>query len=137
MTRQINGAPAGAPSDYSEMSPAEGQDTGSAVLSCAVRKGSVFFPQKRPALSEAATRQKKGRMAMNRQRRTELRTVISKLNEIAAALENIKDDEEMYFDNIPENLQSSMRAEESEEAIDSLEEAIDLVEKAAESLREI
>ena len=42
-------------------------------------------------------------------------------------LENVLYNEEDAYDNIPENLQSSWRAEESEEAIDVLTEAIDLL----------
>ena len=43
-------------------------------------------------------------------------------------LEDIKNDEEDAFFNMPENLQGSMRGMESEEAIDSLEEAIEYLE---------
>lgn len=42
-------------------------------------------------------------------------------------LENIKSDEECYYDNIPENLQYSRRAEDSEEAIDNMDEALNLL----------
>ena len=73
---------------------------------------------------------------MNKARRKELETVISNLNEIQGKddlyacineLEKIRDDEQDYYDNIPENLQYSQRAEASEYANDSLDEAIDLL----------
>ena len=73
---------------------------------------------------------------MNKARRKELETVISNLNEIQGKddlyacineLEKIRDDEQDYYDNIPENLQYSQRAEDSEAAIDNLEEALDLM----------
>ena len=76
---------------------------------------------------------------MNKARRKELETVISNLNEIQGKddlyacindLEKIRDDEQDYYDNIPENLQYSQRAEDSEAAIDNLEEALDLINEA-------
>lgn len=44
-------------------------------------------------------------------------------------LEDIKSEEEDAFDNMPENLQSSVRGMESEEAIDMLEEALGYLEE--------
>ena len=44
-----------------------------------------------------------------------------------AILEDVLYAEEDAYDNIPENLQGSWRAEESEEAIDALNDAIDLL----------
>lgn len=76
---------------------------------------------------------------MNKARRKELEPVISNLNEIQGKddlyacindLEKIRDDEQDYYDNIPENLQYSQRAEDSEAAIDNLEEALDLLNEA-------
>ena len=76
---------------------------------------------------------------MNKARRKELETVISNLNEIQGKddlyacindLKKIRDDEQDYYDNIPENLQYSQRAEDSEAAIDNLEEALDLINEA-------
>lgn len=73
---------------------------------------------------------------MNKARRKELAEVIQKLNQVRdksdlyneiSTLEDIKSDEESYYDNIPENLQYSQRAETSEEAIDNLDEALDLL----------
>ena len=45
-------------------------------------------------------------------------------------LDNLKDEEQDYYDNIPENLQYSQRAEDSEAAIDNLDEALDLLNDA-------
>ena len=76
---------------------------------------------------------------MNKARRKELSDVIRGLNTIQDkddlyswinTLDNIKDDEQDYYDNIPENLQYSQRAEDSEEAIEQLEEALDLLNEA-------
>lgn len=73
---------------------------------------------------------------MNKLRRKGLGQVINGLNTIQDrddlyslinTLDNIKYDEESYYDNIPENLQYSQRAEDSETAIENLEEALDLL----------
>ena len=73
---------------------------------------------------------------MNKARRQELSDVIRGLNRIQDTddlyawintLDSIKDDEQSYYDNIPENLQYSQRAETSEAAIDNLEDALDLL----------
>lgn len=79
---------------------------------------------------------------MNKMRRTELLDLIKELRtfqdkeDIYAAintLENIRDDEENYYDNIPENLQSSQRAYDSEYAIDNMNDALDVLNDAYDS----
>lgn len=73
---------------------------------------------------------------MNKARRKELSNVIRGLSILQdkndlyswiSTLDNIKDNEQGYYDNIPENLQYSQRAEDSEQAIEYLEEALDLL----------
>ena len=73
---------------------------------------------------------------MNKARRKELSKVVNELNRIKDkdalydcinTLESIRDDEQDYYDNIPENLQYSQRAEDSEAAIENMEEALDLL----------
>lgn len=81
---------------------------------------------------------------MNKQRRKRIENVIRKielvkteinnsseyLQNIKKELEDILYEEENYFDNMPENLQGSMRGEAAEEAIDYLTEAIDSIDDA-------
>ena len=67
---------------------------------------------------------------MNKERRKRLRRVVGmleseKLCEALAELEDVLSDEEFAFDSMPENLQYSMRGEESQECIDAMESAID------------
>lgn len=62
---------------------------------------------------------------MNRERRKALRQWNRKAEELKSELEGILWDEQDYYDNIPENLQFSERAEASEEAIGQMEDAID------------
>lgn len=79
---------------------------------------------------------------MNKMRRKDLTGIIKELrtyhdnDDIYAVinnLENIRDDEESYYDNIPENLQSSQRAYDSENAIDNMNDALDFLNDAYES----
>ena len=74
---------------------------------------------------------------MNKQRKAEIKTQIERLNIIINGVQKILDDETDYFDNIPENFQSSLRVDTSEEAIDQLTEAIDDLNEAIECLKSI
>lgn len=54
----------------------------------------------------------------------------SHLQEYYSILEDIKNDEEEYYDNMPENLQGSMRGMDSEEAISNIDDALEVLEQA-------
>ena len=69
---------------------------------------------------------------MNKQRRIAIAEIQDKLSEIRELLEGVKDEEECYLENIPENLQGSERYERAEEAVYNLEEAISSIEEAIE-----
>ena len=76
---------------------------------------------------------------MNKNRRKELMEWATKASEwvsqgeaLRDELENICSDEQDYFDNMPENLQGSMRGMDSEEAIDTMNEAIEGIDNAIE-----
>ena len=80
---------------------------------------------------------------MNKNRRNELMEWVKKADawitqgeELKSKLENICSDEQDYFDNMPENLQSSMRAMDAEEAIDAMNEAIASMDSAIEAAEE-
>ena len=62
---------------------------------------------------------------MNKNRRDKLKTIILALDEMIAKLNVIYNEEQFAFDNIPENLQESLRAEAMEEGLETLEEVID------------
>lgn len=74
---------------------------------------------------------------MNKQRRCEINTEIARLQWVATNLNKIKGDEEYSYDNIPENLQGTLRASFSEDAINSLDEAIENINNAIDNLSEI
>ena len=62
---------------------------------------------------------------MNNSRKKELDKLCEQIEDIKYKLDIIREDEQTYLDNIPENLQSSERYETAEEAVDALENAVD------------
>lgn len=74
---------------------------------------------------------------MNKERREKIHTQIDYLERIKDNFDMILSDEECYFDNMPENLQGSIRGEESENAIDILTDTVDTLEELINSLNEI
>ena len=74
---------------------------------------------------------------MNKQRKAEIKTQIMRLNDLINDVQKILDDENDYYDNIPENLQASLRADISEETIDQLTETIENLNGALECLTSI
>lgn len=74
---------------------------------------------------------------MNKQRRMEIKNIIAELENIKTKLDNVFSEEQYAFDNMPENLQYSMRGEESQEAIDYMSEAVSNIEEAIDQLEGI
>ena len=60
-------------------------------------------------------------LSTKRQRRAAVRNIIQQL-------ERVKDNEEFYMDNIPDNLQGSIRFESAEICVSNILEAIELLE---------
>lgn len=71
---------------------------------------------------------------MNNKRRAAIRAIAAKLKQLSEEIESIRDDEQDYFDNMPENLQGSERGEIAENAIDALDEASSNLEEAIGNL---
>lgn len=71
---------------------------------------------------------------MNKARRKSIEEITNKIYELKEKIEMLQDEEQEYFDNMPENLQGSERGEIAENAIGSFGEAIDYLENAIESL---
>lgn len=67
---------------------------------------------------------------MNKARRKAINEIYEQITDLRELLEFIKDEEEEYKDNIPENLQGSERYEKSEEACENLDSAICSIEEA-------
>lgn len=67
---------------------------------------------------------------MNAERRKALAEIQDRISDICSDLEAIKDEEDEYMENIPENMQSGERYEKAEEAVNALESALDSLEEA-------
>lgn len=74
---------------------------------------------------------------MNKQRRQKIREVRKEIKNCKDNLQKILDEEQDYFDNMPENLQGSMRGSDSEDAIDTMESCIEDLENVIKELTEI
>ncbi|WP_285947093.1 hypothetical protein, partial [Thomasclavelia cocleata] len=73
---------------------------------------------------------------MNKQRRKEIDNLISDAIRLETSIEDLLADEQDYFDNMPENLQSSDKAEIAENAISCLEEALSNIQDLLDNLSE-
>lgn len=71
---------------------------------------------------------------MNAARRKEVEDIVARLSAVKGDLERIRDDEQGYYDNIPENLQSGQNATNSETASERIESALNSVEEAVQEL---
>lgn len=71
---------------------------------------------------------------MNKQRRKAIDNVTGKIRDLLVDLETLRDEEEEYRDNIPENLQGSERYEQADECVDGLTEAIENIESALDDI---
>jgi ribonuclease D len=76
--------------------------------------------------AEASSTQIKSKDKGYNERRLRRKAIV----DIVAQLEAIRDAEEQYKENMPENLRSSSRYETAEQAVEALGEAIELLEAA-------
>lgn len=70
---------------------------------------------------------------VNKARRKEIDSVIEALEKAKEQLEVIRDDEQDYFDNMPESFQYAEKGEAAEEAISNLDYAIDQIDEVIEN----
>lgn len=73
---------------------------------------------------------------MNNQRRKQITKIINDLENSKDDITDILQEEEEAFDNMPENLLGSERAEQSQNAIDLLNDAINNLDEAINNLEE-
>ena len=74
---------------------------------------------------------------MNKARRRQIAEVINSIEIIKGVIEEIRDDEEDAYDNMPESLQESDRGEAMQEAVEFLENACDSLDEALDNLTNI
>ncbi len=71
---------------------------------------------------------------MNAERRKALEAVSAKLEDAKSELETLREEEEGYYDNMPESLQSGEKGEKAQAAMDAMQEAVDSIESAVDNL---
>ena len=74
---------------------------------------------------------------MNKNRRERLNNINRLIDVYKSELEDILNEEQDYYDNIPENLLGSERADISEEAISNLEDVVSSLEDVIEKIEEV
>jgi DNA-directed RNA polymerase specialized sigma24 family protein len=73
---------------------------------------------------------------MNAPRRKELNAIYELIAQARDRLQIVKDDEEEYLLNIPDNPQTSERYERAEEVVESLEDALSTLDDVLEAVEE-
>lgn len=73
---------------------------------------------------------------MNKDRRARIQALIDKLYEIQSDVDSIKDEEQEYYDNMPESIQCGERGDKAQEAIDNLDYAYSSFDEVIEYLEE-
>lgn len=73
---------------------------------------------------------------MNKARRKKIQELKDKLLDLLTEIEEIKDEEQEAFDNLPEPLQDGDKGTKMSEAIDNLDSAYSSLEEVAEYLEE-
>lgn len=74
---------------------------------------------------------------MNKLRKQKIREIRKEIENCKDSLQKVLDEEQNYFDNMPENLQGSIRGSDSEDAIDTMENCIENLENIIKELTEI
>lgn len=73
---------------------------------------------------------------MNSERRKAIEALKSQLDEIGGDIEALKDEEQDYYDNMPESFQGGDKGDTAQTAIDALESAASSIDEAITSLEE-
>lgn len=71
---------------------------------------------------------------MNAQRRKEIDRIISALEQLGQDAESVQNEEQEYYDNMPESLQGSDKGTAASDAADALQSAVDSIQEAHEYL---
>ena len=74
---------------------------------------------------------------MNAERRKKLKNVIDNLNAALSSIEEIKDEEQDSYDNLPEGIQDGERGDQMQENIDNLDTAYNDLDDVITELQEV
>ena len=77
---------------------------------------------------------------MNKDRRKQIKTeetdaseIVSKVEDMVSNLEEIRDEEQEYLDNMPENMQDGEKGDIARAAVESLESVIDALQELVDA----
>jgi prefoldin subunit 5 len=73
---------------------------------------------------------------VNEDRRKKIDELISTLEQLKADIETVRDEEQEYFDNMPESFQSGSKGDAVTAAIDALETALSSCEEVSTGLED-
>lgn len=73
---------------------------------------------------------------MNKARRTKLQTIADQISALRGEIEELREEEQAAFDNLPDSFQGSSRGEAMEKAVDTLDGAMDDLDVVVEALEE-
>lgn len=71
---------------------------------------------------------------MNNVRRAQISTLVSSLEGLLADAESIKNDEQDYYDAMPESFQGGEKGETAQAAIDEMDQVVESIQSAIDSL---
>lgn len=71
---------------------------------------------------------------MNKARRASLNALIGQIEDIRSQVEALRDEEQEYYDNMPESLQGADKGSTVQAAIDAMEEAVTGLEQAEQQI---
>lgn len=74
---------------------------------------------------------------MNNTRRLAISVQLQKISDAHEALESIREEEQEYYDNMPESIQQGEKGDNAQTAIDQLETTISSLDEAMSSLENI
>ena len=73
---------------------------------------------------------------MNAERRKKIAALKDQIETVRAELETLREEEQDYFDAMPEAFQNGEKGEKAQAAIDAMEEAISQIESVSDQLDE-
>lgn len=73
---------------------------------------------------------------MNKARRKQLAEIAEQMQELRDRIEQLQEEEQDGFDNLPESLQQGKRGEAMEQAVEQMGAALDAIDEAVHSLEE-
>lgn len=73
---------------------------------------------------------------MNKGRRKQLAEIAEQLQELRDRIEQLQEEEQDGFDNLPESLQQGERGQAMEQAVEQMGTALDCIDEAVQALEE-